>query len=184
MAFEGIRGDIAIYAEDELGRWWAAPGFWVAATHRLGARGHRAHNRPVRWAMLGLHCVLAFPWRTFKGVYIPASTRIGPGLRLPHPQNIVLAPGGEIGAECSIYQDVTIGRGSVAGVPKIGERVILYPGARVLGGVRVGDDARIGANAVVQRHVPPGAAVSVPRPRVIPAATAQRTRRRLAVVSG
>ena len=105
MALEGIRGDIAIYARDGDGKWWKKAGFWCSATYRVGAFAHRVENRPLKYAILAAHKLLASPWRVLKGVHIPHNAIIGPGLRIPHPQNIIIAPGGVFGSDCSIYQD-------------------------------------------------------------------------------
>lgn len=174
MRFERVRGDIAIYRRDGGRPWWACPGFWVVAVHRFGAAAHAVRLSPLRFVLLLGHRCLALPWRVFKGVHIPHDACIGPGLRLPHPQNILVAPGAVIGRDCSIYHDVTIGRGSRPGAPMLGHRVMLFPGARVLGGVRVGSDARVGANAVVQRSVPRGASVAPPPARMVPATMTRR----------
>ena len=168
-----LRGDVAIYARDGGKPWWARAGFWAGATYRVGASAHHAPAE-LRWGLLAVHRLLAVPWRLFKGVHIPHDAAIGPGLRIPHPQNILIAPGAVLGRDCSVYHDVTLGRGSRPGVPSLGDRVMLFPGSRVLGGVRIGDDARIGANAVVQRHVPPGASVATPACRVVPASMTRR----------
>jgi serine O-acetyltransferase len=94
--------------------------------------------------------------------------RIGAGLCLIHPANIVIAGGVDVGEDCLIFHEVTLGTGPVPGVPKIGKNVDIYVGARVLGGVVVGDGSTIGANCVVIRDVPAGSVV-VPAPnRVIP----------------
>ena len=175
MAFERIRGDIAIYARDGSAPWWTCPGFWAVLPHRIGAAAHRTPNRALAWACLVAHHALSMPWRVLEGVSIPHDADIGPGLRLPHPRNVLIAPGAKLGRDCSVYHDVTLGRGGRKGVPRLGDRVMLFPGARVLGGIEIGDDARIGANAVVQQNVPPGASVSLPRPRTIPAAATGRS---------
>ena len=81
-----------------------------------------------------------------------------------------------IGTNCTIFQQVTIGDVRRCGqegkpVPVIGNNVEIGAGAKVLGGIRVGDGAKIGANAVVLQDVPPGAiAVGIPAriKRVVP----------------
>ena len=79
--------------------------------------------------------------------------RIGPGLFIQHGfATIVDAT--EIGANCWINQQVTIGFSSAHGVPKIGDNVTVGAGAKVLGGITIGSNARIGANAVVVKNVP------------------------------
>ena len=68
----------------------------------------------------------------------------------------------QIGANCLIFQQVTLGDRS-GGVPQIGGHVDIGAGAKIIGAVRIGDHARIGANAVVLQDVPEGkTAVGVP----------------------
>lgn len=76
----------------------------------------------------------------------------------PHPQNIVIGSGTQIGKECIIYHDVTIGQNK-SFYPQIGSGVIIYPGAKIIGDIRVGNRAIIGANAVVTKDVPENAIV-------------------------
>jgi serine O-acetyltransferase len=67
-----------------------------------------------------------------------------------------------VGEDCTIYQGVTLGGTSTRPGkrhPTLGDRVVVGAGAKVLGAIAVGDDARIGANAVVVRDVPPGTVV-------------------------
>lgn len=78
---------------------------------------------------------------------------VGDNLKLPHPQNIVFGIGTVIGNNCVVYQDVTFGKKNDE-YPTIGNNVVVYPGAKVLGGITVGDNAVIGANAVVIKDVP------------------------------
>jgi len=174
MAFEGLRRDLAVYARLK-GAWFLRPGLWIAATYRVGASARGIPSPPVKFAVLALHKLLVSPWRLLCGVHVPHNATIGPGLYLPHPREIMLAPGSVFGAECSVYQDVVVGRGPVPGVPQFGDRVVIFPGVRVLGGIRVGDDAHIGPNTVVVRDVPARTVVSAPASRIIPKATAERT---------
>jgi serine O-acetyltransferase len=102
-------------------------------------------------------------WSAVTGADIPLNSRIAGGLLLPHPNGIVIHPQAEIGPNCLLFQQVTIGQGPRPGVPRIGGHVDVGAGAKVLGGVVIGDHAKIGANAVVLSDVPPGAtAVGVP----------------------
>ena len=69
----------------------------------------------------------------------------------------------KIGPNCLVFQQVTIGTGSRPGVPRLGGHVEVGPGAKILGGVSIGDHVVIGANAVVVSDVPDGTlAVGVP----------------------
>ena len=102
-------------------------------------------------------------WSVISGAEIPLNCRIGGGLLIPHPNGIVIHSDVEIGVNCLIFQQVTIGVGSTPGLPKVGGQVNIGAGAKILGGVVIGDHAQIGANAVVIHDVPPGAtAVGVP----------------------
>ncbi|MGG7564615.1 serine O-acetyltransferase [Rhodovulum sp. DZ06] len=103
-------------------------------------------------------------WSAVTSCDIPLNARIGGGLILPHATGIVIHPEAEIGPNCLVFQNVTIGRREgAAGAPKIGGRVDIGAGAVILGDVSIGDQAIIGANAVVTRDVPPGGvAMGVP----------------------
>jgi serine O-acetyltransferase len=100
----------------------------------------------------------------------------GPGLTLYHPTGVVLGPDVVVGARCVLQQGVTLGalreRGLMADgrmdSPVLGDDVTIGAGARVLGPIRLGDGAIVGANAVVLKDVPAGhLAVGVPA-RVTP----------------
>ena len=127
-------------------------------------------NGLLRLPVWVIYRVARLPLRLF-GVDLwagPGGARIGAGLCLIHPTNIVIGGGVDVGEDCLIFHEVTLGTGPVPGVPKIGKNVDIYVGARVLGGVVVGDGSMIGANCVVTRDVPAGSVV-VPAPnRVIP----------------
>lgn len=93
-------------------------------------------------------------WSVVTGADIPPNCALGGGLLLPHPNGIVIHPGAVVGVNCLIFQQVTIGAGGRAGLPRIGGHVDIGAGAKILGGVVIGDHARIGANAVVLDDVP------------------------------
>jgi serine O-acetyltransferase len=87
--------------------------------------------------------------------------RIGGGMTVYHGNStIVFAK--EIGENFSVYQQVTIGRGKTINgndIPVIGDNVNVYAGAIIVGGVRIGNGASIGAGAVVVKDVPDNAVV-------------------------
>ena len=85
---------------------------------------------------------------------------------LPHPNGVVIAPDANIGINCIIFQQVTIGTAD-GGYPTIGNNVLIGAGAKILGPVKIGDGAKIGANAVVLRDVPAGCAAAGVPARVI-----------------
>jgi len=96
-----------------------------------------------------------------------ACSDIGPGLFIQHGFATIVAAR-SVGRNCWINQQVTIGFTRPEARPVIGDDVFVYAGAKVLGDIRVGNGARVGANAVVLDDVPAGAtAIGVPA-RVLP----------------
>ena len=94
-------------------------------------------------------------WSVVTGADIPLNAGdIGGGLLLPHPNGVVIHPDAHIGPNCLFFQQVTIGTGSTPGTPRIGGHVDVGAGAKILGGILIGDHAVIGANAVVVTDVP------------------------------
>jgi serine O-acetyltransferase len=96
------------------------------------------------------------------GIEIHAGTKIGKGFYIGHWGGIVINPKAIIGDNCNISQGVTIGivnSGEKAGVPTIGDRVYIGPGAKIVGKIKIGNDVAIGANAVVVNDVPEGVTV-------------------------
>lgn len=77
----------------------------------------------------------------------------------PHPQNIVIGEGVKIGDNCMIYQDVTLGQKEGL-YPDIGNNVTIFPGAKVIGGVAIGDNVVVGANSVVIKDIPANSVVA------------------------
>lgn len=100
---------------------------------------------------------------TYKfGTSIPPETDIGAGFYIGHFSGIFVNAGCRIGANCNISQGVTLGqsnRGKNAGYPVLGDNVYIGPGAKIVGGVRIGSDVAIGANCVVTRDIPDGSVV-------------------------
>ena len=104
------------------------------------------------------------------GFDISYRTKIGEGLYIGHFGGVVIHGDTEIGDNCNLSQGLTIGiqvRGKLPGIPKIGDRVFIGPGAVILGGITIGDDVLIGANAVVNFDVPNHAVVAAPFATVI-----------------
>lgn len=102
------------------------------------------------------------------GIEVPARLHIGPGLVIPHTHGTILGAG-HIGSNVTIYQQVTLGAKladfafDLSKRPHVCDGVIITAGAKILGPVRLGERAIVGANAVVLRDVPPDAvAVGVP----------------------
>jgi serine O-acetyltransferase len=97
-------------------------------------------------------------WSAVTGADIPLNTwKLGDQLQLPHPNGVVIHPEAELGFHCTLFQQVTLGTGPTPGVPILGAHVYVGAGAKILGGITIGDHAIIGANAVVIHSVPAGA---------------------------
>ena len=98
------------------------------------------------------------------------STQIGKGFHIAHHGCMIVHTAAVLGDNVSISQGVTIGqtiRNGEVCLPVIGNNVYIAPGAKIIGGVHVGDHATIGANAVVTHDVPDGAVVGGIPARVI-----------------
>jgi serine O-acetyltransferase len=94
-------------------------------------------------------------WSVVTAAEVPINVaRLGGGLVLPHPTGVVLHSDVEVGPNCALFQQVTLGVGPRPGAPRLGGAVEVGPGAKILGGVTIGDGALIGANAVVVSDVP------------------------------
>src|ERR1039457_6305465 len=107
-------------------------------------------------------------WSVITGSEFDPNATIGERLMLPHPNGVIVHAGAVIGDDCLIMQQVTIGQLSDIHAPVIGSRVYIGAGAKILGKVVIGNEARIGANAVVLCDVPANwTAVGVPA-RLIP----------------
>ena len=104
--------------------------------------------------------------RFWTGIEIHPGAKIGRRLVIDHGMGIVIGETAEVGDDCLIYHGVTLGgTGKDQGKrhPTIGNNVLLSTGSKVLGPFKVGDGARIAANAVVLKEIPENAtAVGVP----------------------
>lgn len=89
---------------------------------------------------------------------IPGSVRLGRGLRLPHPQNIIIAGFADIGEFCTIYHNVSIAWNGFYKTkpcsPRIGSQVLIGAGAIIIGDITIGTNVLIGAGAIITKSVP------------------------------
>lgn len=135
------------------------PGVRAIRRHRRANWFYR-HNLQfiARWISNGT--------RRCTGIEIHPGATIGKRFVIDHGMGIVIGETAEIGDDVLIYQGVTLGgTGKDKGKrhPTIGNHVMIGSGAKVLGPFKVGDGARIAANAVVLEEIPPGStAVGVP----------------------
>jgi serine O-acetyltransferase len=169
--FSRIRSDIqCILERDPAARTaWEVltcyPGLHALVLHRWA---HGCWNHGLKW--LGRFISHCSRWMT--GIEIHPGAKIGDRVFFDHAMGVVVGETAEIGDGCTIYQGVTLGGTSLyKGAkrhPTLGKNVVVSAGAKVLGGFEVGDNAKIGSNAVVIKPVPAGAtAVGIPA-RIIP----------------
>jgi serine O-acetyltransferase len=132
------------------------PGFRYTVLLRL-----YAWARSTRWCDLGPRQTIVLLLHRYSirfGIDISRDARIGSGFYIGHFGGICVNQDAVIGDNCNISQGVTLGqanRGERAGCPVIGNNVYIAPGAKIIGRIRVGDGAAIGANAVVINDVAP-----------------------------
>jgi serine O-acetyltransferase len=135
------------------------PGFHALLFHRLSSWLWRAG---LKWP--GRFVSHIARWLT--GIEIHPGARIGRRFFIDHGMGVVIGETAEIGDDCTVYHGVTLGGTSWnhgKRHPTLGNGVIVGAGAKILGPVLIGDEARIGSNAVVVKEVPRGAtAVGIP----------------------
>ena len=141
------------------------PGTWVVVTYRLG-RAVRRLPRLFRVPAICAHKPFELLVGTLLRVALPPSAEVGGGLRVGRVGGIRVTSGAYIGRDCDLAEGVTIA--SSGGAPWIGDRVLIGPGAKLVGPIRVGNDAAIGPNAVVEADVPDGATVAGVPAHVVP----------------
>lgn len=159
--FTSIRNDIqAVFDRDPAARsaleiFFCYPGLhaiWVyRVSHWLWAHGVKL---PARW--------LSQLARSLTGIEIHPGAILGPRFFIDHGMGIVIGETAEIGADVTLYHGVTLGGTSWQKGkrhPTLGNRVVVGAGAKILGPITVGDDSRIGANAVVVKPVPTNSVV-------------------------
>ena len=122
--------------------------------------------RTVFYKRVRLFRLLSSWWLKGK-VTLEITTRdIGGGLLNQHGFSTIISAE-KIGRNCKVYQQVTIGYDHSLHAPVIGDNVEICCGAKVIGGITVGDNVLIGANAVVVKDVPPNSVVAGVPARII-----------------
>ena len=145
------------------------PGVHAVWGHRIT---HRLWTRNARFLARASSGVV----RALTGVDIHPAAQLGDGLFIDHAAGVVIGETAVVGDDVTLYQGVTLGGtslGSGKRHPTVGDRVTVGAGAKVLGPITIGQDSRIGANAVVVKDVPansvvvgvPGQVIARSRPR-------------------
>ncbi|MCX7205528.1 MAG: serine O-acetyltransferase [Proteobacteria bacterium] len=158
--FELIREDWQTYQRDP----WRQ-GLWVMMVYRFGRWRYGIKNRLLRKI-----CSIIYKWlkilcQILTGIDLPCETEIGRRLRIDHFGGVIISGDTIIGDDVVLRHGVTLGLKNEGerGAPRLGHRVEVGAGAKILGKINIGNDAKIGANAVVLMDVPAGAiAVGIP----------------------
>ena len=163
--FDRIREDIrCVFERDPAARTtWEVitcyPGFHARLLHRLS---HQLWRWNLKW--LGRFTSHIARWLT--GIEIHPAAVIGRRFFIDHGMGVVIGETAEIGDDVTLYHGVTLGgttwhRGKRH--PTLGNGVVAGAGAKMLGPIHIGDNAKVGSNAVVVRDVPAGStAVGIP----------------------
>jgi serine O-acetyltransferase len=159
--FKTFREDIqTVFSEDPAARnvievLFFYPGLHALWFHRVA---HWLWRHKLRFfARLLSHCS-----RLLTGIEIHPGARIGRRFFIDHGMGVVIGETAEIGNDVLMYQGVVLGGTALEKKkrhPTIGDNVVIGSAAILLGPITVGDGARIGANSVVVRSVPPGAVI-------------------------
>lgn len=131
------------------------PGIWAVISHRIA---HRLWRNQIKW--LARFQSATSRWLT--GIEIHPGARIGRRFFIDHGMGVVIGETAEIGDDCTIYHGVTLGGTSWEKGkrhPTLKDNVVVGAGAKILGPIEIGENARIGSNAVVVKAVPAGATV-------------------------
>ncbi|HEY7967627.1 MAG TPA: serine O-acetyltransferase [Solirubrobacteraceae bacterium] len=158
-----VRRDIAAARERDpsaagigtLGMLAAWPGVQAVLAHRVA---HALHHAGVPL----LPRAIAFAARALTGIEIHHAAQIGEGLFIDHGSGVVIGETASIGDDVTLYQGVTLGgTGFETGKrhPTVQDNVTIGSGAKLLGPIEIGHGAKIGANSVVVRDVPPNSTV-------------------------
>ena len=161
MFFKRLRADInAARKNDPAARskfeiWLTYSGVHALSWHRSAAFFYRIKLKLIAR-------IVSQMAKFFTGIEIHPAAKIAPGVFIDHGAGVVIGETAEVGEGTVIYQGVTLGgTGKETGKrhPTIGKNCVISAGAKVLGGITVGDCAKVGAGAVVLKDVPPHATV-------------------------
>lgn len=159
--FENFREDLrVVFDRDPAARntfeiLTAYPGVHALIFHRLA---HAIWNIDAKW----LARIVSHLGRWLTGVEIHPAAKIGRRFFIDHGMGVVIGETAVIGDDCTLYHGVTLGGTSWQKGkrhPTLGNGVVVGAGAKVLGPIEIGDEARIGSNAVVVKSVPAGSTV-------------------------
>ena len=135
---------------------WLSQGFWAVFWHRFGNWRMGVRPKLLRAPLSLIYKLMAKCCEWFGGIMLPYTVRLGRRVKLEHFGGMILVAQA-IGDDVIIRQNTTFGivnLQTLTARPVIGNGVEIGCGAVILGGIHIGDEAIIGANAVVTRTVP------------------------------
>ena len=159
--FPNLREDLAVVFERDPAATsrvevvLAYAGFHALLAYRVA---HRLH----RWGVPFFPRFVSQAARLLTGIEIHPAASIGRGFFIDHGMGVVIGETAEVGDYVTLFQGVTLGgTGKERGKrhPTLGNHVVVGAGAKILGGIRIGDHVKIGANSVVLKSIPPNSTV-------------------------
>ncbi len=144
-------------------------GFWASCVYRISRAAYQRDGL-LGFALRPLMSIAQKAIEILTGICLPPECEIGDGLYIGHYGSIIVAPEARIGHNCSLAQNVTIGKAPTAeghGAPTIGNRVFIAAHSVIVGPITVGDDVVICAGSVVIKSVPARAVVMGNPARVV-----------------
>lgn len=163
--FDKIKAEIQSIKERDPAAHSSLEVFFLYPSFKALRAYRRAHKHYLKGHYFRARAISQHALRK-TGIEIHPGATIGKGLFIDHGSGVVIGETAEIGDNCTLYQNVTLGgTGKETGKrhPTLGNNVMVGAGARVLGPFKVGDNSKIAANAVVLSEVPPNCtAVGVP----------------------
>lgn len=130
------------------------PAVWTIWNYRYGIALDRLRCKPLRWFLRKFYGLNLFLINLHTGNFLCKETKVGIDLHLIHARNISIHPDTIIGDRCGIMHEVTIGTNMDSGAPVIGDDVFIGAGAKVLGGIKIGNNVNIAANSLVISDIP------------------------------
>ena len=140
---------------------YRAPGIHTIIIYQFN-QWIKRNNKFIKIFLSPLYYFLYHRIRSKWGIKIDTCAKIDEGLYICHPGSVRISPDAIIGKNADISHEVTIGvsgQGNKSGVPVIGDNIYIAPGAKLFGKIRIGNNVKIGANAVIYKDIPDNAIV-------------------------
>lgn len=146
----------------------SSPGFRF--TYYMRKCSYARYNKLLRFTLFPIYKLKKDRAGIRLGAEISDLTQIGKGLHIAHFGQIIIHTDAVLGENVSLSQGVTVGQTLKDGrcfVPTVGDCVYIAPGAKVIGGIKIGNNVAVGANAVVTHSLPDNAVVAGVPARVL-----------------